>query len=48
MSNEENCDAPWEYEDGWFSEPNVEFVIEPDDEKKGIFERIKSFFTLMF
>ena len=32
---------------GWFSEPSVEFVIEPDD-KKGLLERIKSFFLLLF
>ena len=29
---------------GWFSEPNIEFVIEHDDEEKGILERIKYFF----
>ena len=33
---------------GWFSEPSIEFVIEPDDDEKGIFERIKSFFRLLY
>ena len=32
---------------GWFSEPSIEQVIEPDEEEKGILEKIKSFFTLM-
>ena len=48
MPNEKDNTIKIDEESGWFSEPNVEFVIEPDDEKKGIFERIKSFFTLMF
>ena len=33
---------------GLFSEPVVDFVIKPRDEKKGIFERIKFYFTLFF
>lgn len=48
MSNEKNNNVEIDEDSGWFSEPSIEFVIEPDDEKKGILERIKSFFTLMF
>ena len=48
MSDKEYDDNPLNVRAGWFSEPNVEFVIDPDDEKKGIFERIKSFFSLFF
>ena len=48
MSNEENSSVEFDDDSGWFSEPSIEYVIEPDDEEKGIFERIKSFFTLMF
>jgi hypothetical protein len=33
---------------GLFSEPVVDFVIKPRDDKKGIFERIRFYFTLFF
>ena len=48
MSNEINNNVEIDDDSGWFSEPSIEFVIEPDDEEKGVFERIKSFFTLLF
>ncbi|MBQ8016600.1 MAG: hypothetical protein IJ258_00690 [Methanobrevibacter sp.] len=48
MSNEKYNSIEMDDDSGWFSEPSVEFVIEPDYEKKGIFERIKSFFMLLF
>ncbi len=48
MSNEEKKNDPLNVSKGWFSEPNIEFVIEPDEEEKGILERIKYFFTLFF
>ena len=48
MSDREHKRNPLNVNAGWYSEPNVEFVIEPDDEEKGIFEKIKTFFRLMF
>ena len=48
MSNEKNNNIEIDDDSGWFSEPSIEFVIEPDDDEKGIFERIKSFFRLLY
>lgn len=48
MSKKKNNDVEIDEDSGWFSKPSVEYVIEPDTEEKGIFERIKSFFTLLF
>ena len=48
MSNEKDNDNPLNIKAGWFSEPNVEFVIKPDEKKMGIFERIRYIFNLFF
>lgn len=48
MSNENNENVEIDEDSGWFSKPSIELVIEPDTEEQGIFEKIKSFFTLMF
>ena len=48
MSEDTDKDNPLNFKAGWYSEPNVEYVIEPDDEDKGILESIKEFFRLLF
>lgn len=47
MSDGENKKDPLNISNGWYSEPNIEFVIEPDEEEKGILEKIKYFFRLL-
>lgn len=48
MSNEKYENIDIDDDSGWFSEPSIEFVIEPDEDEKGLFEKIKEFFKLMF
>lgn len=48
MTNEKFDNMDIDDDSGWFSEPSIEYVIEPDDDKKGILETIKDFFKLMF
>ena len=46
--SENNISVEIDDDFGWFSEPNIEFAIDPDEANKGIFERIRSFFRLLF
>lgn len=48
MPNEKYYNEEVDDDSGWFSEPSIEFVIEPDDEEKGLFDKIKNFFMLLF
>ena len=41
MSTVDDKDNSLNFNAGWYSESNVEYVIEPDDEDKGIPESIK-------
>ena len=45
--SEENVDNNFDEDSGWFSEPNVEFIIKPK-EKKGFVDKIESFFNSIF
>ena len=39
MSKENKNNVEVDEDSGWFSEPSIEFVIEPPDKDMGIFER---------
>lgn len=47
MSNEEYDNKKIDDDSGWYSEPSIEYVIEPK-EKKGIVDKLDDFFRFLF